>query len=322
MVVIDKEVGLEPHIHKTKNMYSIGVDIGGSHITSCVYNHGTKKLEQQTLTYQKVNPHGNKREIIDGWVTALEKSIHTLGKDVNGIGMAMPGPFDYYNGISKIADVDKLQSLYDVNLRLELAERLNIPPSHIRFINDAAAFSIAEALIGPASEYKKVVAITLGTGLGASFLINGRPIMKDKKVPESGYLYNQYYQNTLADELFSTRGIINAYAKKTGKNINNVKALCAEAETDDSAKKVFEDFGNRLGDFVLPFLKEFGAEALVLGGNISKAFDLFGPSLREQLHEIPKIYVSEFGEEAAMIGSALLLDEEYYSDIMEDLKLM
>lgn len=303
-------------------MYSIGVDIGGSHIASCAYNHKTKKLEKNTLSYRKVNPHGDKDEIIDEWVTAIEKTIQLLDKEFNGIGMAMPGPFDYYNGVSKIADVDKLQSLYNINLRTELTERLKLPSSPVRFINDASAFSIAEALIGPASIYKKVVAITLGTGLGASFLINGRPIMKDKRVPESGYLYNQFYQNTLADELFSTRGIINVYLKNTGKNIENVKTLYNKAQTDDEAKKVFIDFGNTLGDFISPYLKDFGAEALVLGGNISNAFDLFGSSLIEQLDGVSKIYVSEFGEEAAMIGSALLLDEKYYSEIKEDLKLM
>ncbi|NDV43778.1 ROK family protein [Flagellimonas sediminis] len=303
-------------------MYSIGVDVGGSHITSCVYNHKTRKLEKETLSNKKVDPQDSKTKIIDNWVACISETIRNSAEDINGIGMAMPGPFDYYNGICKIANVDKLQSLYNVNIRLELSERLKIKPTYIRFINDASAFSIAEALIGPASVYNKIVAITLGTGLGASFLINGRPIMKDKSVPESGYLYNQYYHNTLADELFSTRGIINAYANRTGKSATNVKDLSEEAKTNGHTRKVFEDFGTRLGDFIRPYLNDFDAEALVLGGNISKAFDLFGPSLQEQLGRIPQIYVSEFGEEAAIIGSALLLDEDYYSEIKEDLKLM
>lgn len=303
-------------------MYSIGVDIGGSHITSCVYNHENRKLERETLSHKKVNPHGPKNEILEGWVSALRHTIHLWGKEISGMGIAMPGPFDYFNGISRIADVDKLQALYNINIRLALAAKLTIAPSQIRFINDASAFAIAEALIGTASTYEKVVAITLGTGLGASFLINGRPIMKDKRVPEGGYLYNQYYQNVLADELFSTRGIIHAYAKKTGKTISDVKTLCAEAQTDEIARNILEDFGARLGNFIYPYLEEFGAEALVLGGNISKAFDLFGSSLEHELKGISRVYVSELGEEAALIGSALLLKETYYAEIRETLKLM
>ncbi|MBW8242685.1 ROK family protein [Muricauda oceani] len=303
-------------------MFSIGVDIGGSHISSCAYSHGDKTLCRETFSYKKINPYGTKEEILTAWVEALEATIKILGKSINGIGVAMPGPFDYYNGISKITDVEKLQSLYDVNLRLELAERLKFRPSQIRFINDATAFSVAEALIGKASKYKKAIAITLGTGLGSSFLLQGKPIIKDKQVPEGGFLYNQYYQNVFADDIFSTRGIINAFEKKSGKRLKNVKELCELVDVDSNARKVFHDFGVRLADFINPYIEEFEAEVLVFGGNISKAFEFFGPALKEALRGVDEIYVSEFGEEAAIIGSALLLDEDYYAEIEETLKLM
>lgn len=303
-------------------MFSIGVDIGGSHISSCAYSHEGKKLCRETFSYKKIDPNGTKEEILTGWVDALETSIQSLDKPISGIGVAMPGPFDYYNGISKITDVEKLQSLYDVNLRLELAERLKIQPSQIRFINDATAFSVAEALIGKASKYKKAIAITLGTGLGSSFLLNGKPIIKDKQVPDGGFLYNQYYQNVFADDIFSTRGIINAFEKESGKRVKNVKELCGLVDVDSNARKVFRDFGARLADFINPYIEEFEGEVLVFGGNISKAFEFFGPALKEELRGNDDIYVSEFGEEAAIIGSALLLDENYYAEIAETLKLM
>ena len=303
-------------------MFSIGVDIGGSHISSCAHSHEAKMLYRETFSHMKINPHGSKEEILTGWVDALEASIKSLGEPISGIGVAMPGPFDYYNGISKITDVEKFQSLYDVNLRLELAERLKIKPSQIRFINDATAFSVAEALIGKASKYKKAIGITLGTGLGSSFLLNGKPIIKDKKVPDGGFLYNQYYQNIFADDIFSARGIINAFEKETGNRLNNVKELCELVDVDSNARKVFHDFGTRIADFINPYVEEFEAEVLVFGGNISKAFEFFGPALKEELRAIDDIYVSEFGEEAAIIGSALLLDENYYAEIEETLKLM
>ncbi len=303
-------------------MFSIGVDIGGSHISSCAYDHESKTLRRETFSHKKIDPHGNKEEILSGWVDALEATIKGLAEPISGIGVAMPGPFDYYNGISKITDVEKLQSLYDVNLCLELAERLKMRPSQIRFINDATAFSVAEALIGKASKYKKAIAITLGTGLGSSFLLNGKPIIKDKKVPEGGFLYNQYYQNVFADDLFSTRGIINAFEEETGKRLNNVKELCELVDVDPNANKVFHDFGTRLADFINPYIEEFEADVLVFGGNISKAFAFFGPAMEEELKGVEEIYVSEFGEKAAIIGSALLLDEAYYAEISETLKLM
>jgi len=121
---------------------------------------------------------------------------------------------------------------------------------------------------------------------------------------------------------FQRAVLLRLMPKKTGKEIQNVKALSTEANNSENARKVFEDFGNTLGDFIAPYLGEFGAEVLVLGGNISKAFEFFGSALQNQIQSLDKIYVSQFGEEAAIIGSALLLDETYYAEIEETLKLM
>lgn len=304
------------------HMFSIGVDVGGSHIAVCAFDHLNKCLIKETHSYEKINPYGSKDEILESWENTIRKSIQKLGKPIKGIGLAMPGPFDYYEGICKINNVEKFQSLFNVNLRLEIAKRLKLNPSQIRFINDAAAFAIAEAWIGPASVYGKMVAITLGTGLGASFILNGAPILKGENVPDSGYLYNQDYKNILADRLFSTRGIIEAYSKMTGQQINNVKELYDKVGVDRNAKPVFENFGSELGDFLRPYLEEFGAEILVLGGKISKAFDVFGNSLKNELDFLEEIYVSEFGEDAAIVGSALLLEDVFYSKIEDTLKLM
>ena len=303
-------------------MFSLGVDIGGSHIAVGVFDHNYKHLIENTCLNARVNPLASSEEILSIWTDTIKASISRLHAPFAGIGLAMPGPFDYYNGISKIQDVEKFLALYDVNLRDELANRLGIVPSGIRFINDASAFSIAEALLGEASAYRNVVAITLGTGLGASFIRDAKPVIQDDDVPEGGFLYNQYYQNQLADDLFSTRGLTEAYLNRTGVSLADVKAISVRVEHDKNASLVFAGFGESLGDFLSPYLKDFGAEVLVLGGNISKAFEFFEKPLKEKLSFLKKIYVSKLGQEAAIIGSALLLDDAHYNQLEKTLKLM
>ncbi len=304
-------------------MLSLGVDIGGSHISAGIFNHNDRKLIPQSLCHTKINSQAPKEEILESWSQTMQSSLKTIDALVEGVGLAMPGPFDYFQGISKIRDLNKLQSLYDVNLRNELSSRLKIEPSKIRFINDALAFLIAEAQVGQASQYDRVVAITLGTGLGAGFAIHARPIVRGDGVPRSGFLYNKYHNSILADELFSTRGLVNAYFKKTGVTIHNAKTLSERAQKEElEALQVFSDFGKELGEFLKPYLHSFEAESLVLGGNISKAFPFFESSLKKELHFLNSIYVSNLGEEAAIIGSALLLQEEFYVSMKEALKLM
>lgn len=302
-------------------MYSIGADIGGSHISCGMYEHSNKGLIKETLVYHKVNSKGSKNEIIDTWVKAISKTIELAKVPIEGIGVAMPGPFNYYEGISLISEVDKLESLYGVNIRQELAEKLNTEPLKIRFINDATAFSIAEALIGKAAGYRRSVAITLGTGFGSSFLKDGQPVVEGEKIPDGGFLYDKPYGDQLADDVFSTRGIKKKYQELSTNEVNNVKELCERIGKDEKAKMVFKWFGMELGNFLKPYLDDFDTEVLVVGGNIGKAYEHFKDELVQQLPGVV-IYVSDFGEEAAIIGSALLLDNKYYSELKPTLKLM
>ncbi|MFP9097972.1 ROK family protein [Flavobacterium sp. RHBU_24] len=303
-------------------MYSIGVDIGGSHITSGMFEHSNKKIIPDSLAYSKVNAHAPKDEILDAWSDVISKSISKKNVlEIQGIGIAMPGPFDYYNGISKMQNVDKLDALFGVNVRNELAARLAIDSSKIRFINDATAFSVAETQIGKASLYSRAVAITLGTGFGSSFVVDGQPVLSGELLPKGGFLYNQLYNNQFADDVFSTRGILNYYTALSSKSVQNVQVLCSLINDDPYVQPVFDWLGKELGKFLLPYLKKFNAEVLVIGGNISKAYSFFGPSVSKALPDI-EIYVSNFGEEAAIIGSALLLDDAYYQELLPTLKVM
>ncbi|WP_051935791.1 ROK family protein [Salegentibacter sp. Hel_I_6] len=302
-------------------MYSIGVDIGGSHITSCMYEHSNNKLNSKTLVHSKVDTKASKEEILKIWIYTISKTIELAQVPIKGVGLAMPGPFDYFEGISLISKVDKFESLYRVNIRLELAKSLHIEPSEIRFINDATAFSITEALIGQATNHKRSIAITLGTGFGSSFLVNGQPIMDGKNVPQGGFLYDKWHEGHLADDLFSTRGIIKKYKELSGREVMNVKELYERSARDRNAKKVFQCFGTELGKFLKPYIVDFESSIIVLGGNIAKAFAHFEEELLLELPEV-KVCVSNFGEEAAIIGSALLLDDIYYEDLKPCLKLM
>ena len=64
---------------------------------------------------------------------------------------------------------------------------------------------------------------------------------------------------------------------------------------------------------------------LVIGGNISHAFDLFRNSMENHLTEENlqvKIEVSELKETASIIGSAVLVDDEFYTKVVPLLPLM
>ena len=306
-------------------MISAGVDIGGSHVSVKLYEHKDHFIPPgEAITY-KVNNSSPREVILEEWTKAIEQAFAQVSdrSRIKGVGFAVPGPFNYADGISLMEGSNKkYASLYKISIRNELAGRLGFDPDNLRFINDACAFSVAEAKTGEAANFKKSLAITLGTGLGASFTDMAKPIVDGPLVPPRGELYDQEFKGEMADDVFSTRGLTHQYHLISGKMIDNAYKLAQLAKNEDAhALLTFNRFGSNLGEFLEPFVRNFGAEVLVLGGNISKAFTYFGESLKQQLIGT-RIYVSTQGEDAAMLGAVQLMNDEYYKSIADRLKKM
>jgi len=300
-----------------KKKYAIGVDIGGSHISSILVDVSKGTLLRESLAGQKVNNKASAGEILTDWSVAIRKALMYVDKnDLLGIGFAMPGPFDYEKGVALLKNVDKYESLYGINVGDELKKLLGLPHSlPFRYMNDAMSFAIGECWMGQASSFRNVVAITLGTGFGSAFLINGVPVIEGDNVPAMGYVYHIPYENGIADDYFSTRWFVREYAERTGIICSGVKEIAERAKKEEHARRLFEDFGTRIGYFIAPLLQRFEANCLVIGGNISAAVSLFGPSLenawqKQGIHM--EIVISELMESAAMAGSARLLDDNFW----------
>jgi len=88
---------------------------------------------------------------------------------------------------------------------------------------------------------------------------------------------------------------------------------------------LFADFGDNAGLFLAPWLKKFRAEILVIGGNISLAYNLFGDVFEERLRKENcncEVAISKLKEDAALLGSAYLLDDDFWKSVQHALPLM
>jgi len=300
----------------TKNL-AIGIDIGGSHISCAAIDLAAKQYLPETLAENTLNNHADADEIIGIWVKTIEEAIQkTNAAEIAGIGFAMPGPFDYDRGIALFDEgVQKYENLYGLNVAQAIRKQMNLPEDFpIRFINDATAFAIAEDWIGKSAGTSRSLAITLGTGFGSAFLRNHIPVVSGDEVPAMGYVYHLPFEDGNADDYFSTRGLLKRYEMQTGQKLSGVKELAMLAENNQVANSLFSDFGHKLGIFLKPWLQKFGVEVLVIGGNISNAFDLFGECLLSYLKENQiqtRVEISELKETASMIGSAVLVGNNF-----------
>jgi glucokinase len=314
------------NISMNKNI-AIGTDIGGSHISCAAIDLASGKILRDTLTERQVNNQAQANTIIGIWSKALSEVLDKVKvENVKGIGFAMPGPFDYVKGICYIRGVAKYENLYGFNISDAISSSLGVHDDFlIRFMNDASSFAVGEAWAGSASKFNRSLSITLGTGFGSAFISNRIPIVDGPEVPKLGCIYHLPYKDGIADDYFSTRGLLLRYKNQTGKELSGVKELAALAASDKTVLDLFTDFGDNAGLFLAPWLKKFKAEILVVGGNISHAYNLFGDVFENRLRTencFCEVAISKLKEDAALLGSAYLLDDEFWKSVQHALPLM
>ena len=310
-----------------KKNIAIGTDIGGSHISCAAVDIVSGKILRDTLTERAVNNQAQANEIIAVWAEALSVALSKVPfEKVKGIGFAMPGPFDYVKGICFIRGVAKYENLYGFNITDAVSSSLKVPEDFlIRFMNDASAFAVGEAWAGSATKTNRSLSITLGTGFGSAFISNRIPIVDGPDVPRLGCIYHLPYRDGIADDYFSTRGLLGRYKNQTGKELSGVKEVAALAASDRIVSDLFTDFGDKLGLFLAPWLIKFKAEIIVIGGNISYAYNLFGDVFEDRLKKENcncEVALSKLKEDAALLGSAYLLDDDFWKSVQHALPLM
>jgi glucokinase len=238
--------------------------------------------------------------------------LHSLGEQATtgatgtlGAGLAMPGPFDYAAGVSWMRH--KLPYLYGIDLREALAATFGWQARQVHFVNDAAAYLLGEVGAGAARDVTRVVGITLGTGIGSAFAVDGRIVTECFGVPPGGEIWNLPYKDRTVEDFLSTRAIRQAYRERTGQD-REVSTIAAIAAEDQAAGEVFTEFGRHLGLALRSLLCEFAPDVVVLGGGISRSARLFLPAAELQLEGLGfELRVSTLGDHAPLVGAAVAL---------------
>lgn len=287
--------------------YIISADVGGSHITVAGIDLTDKKIIDETRLRLSVNSNGTWAEILCTWANALKVAMQRIDAGVNTVvAIAMPGPFDYKNGISWIKGLGKYEDLYGLNIKQYLASELGIGTQHIIFRNDAEAFLHGEVFAGAGLGFNKVIGITLGTGLGSAKSSDGITTDVNRG--------NSAFGESIADDYMSTRWFVKRYSELAGKTVANVKELVRHIENDNDAfaLQVFEEFTNNLMLFLKDFIDDEQPDVLIIGGNIARASQLFLPALKRGLagfFDGIDIKIAQLGEDSAIMGAAASFED-------------
>ena len=238
-------------------MATLLLDIGGTYVK---YNYIDNRFNKVgAFPVKDINGVENIPE-------AIEKFIHNY--ELDQIGISAPAPFDYTNGIGHMEH--KLLSLNNFSLRDFFLKRY--PKAKIVFIHDAVAFMLGALEEFPQLKNKKAACVMLGTGLGYAFSDQGKIWVNDSEtsMPELGF---SKYKDGIVEDYVSATALLNI-AKKEGYNFRYVKEMSDAALKDSKIKDIFYRVGVTLGEVLNARSKIDLFNVVVIGGGVSRAWDL------------------------------------------------
>jgi glucokinase len=275
----------------------VSIDLGGSHVSAGRIDVASGRV--QTFLRVPLPPHAGRDELLTLITGAAAEVVEGA---VDGVGVAVPGSFDYANGVCLLTH--KLEPLHGVDLRRALADALRSAPASIAFVNDADAFLLGEAWVGAARGHRRAAGVTLGTGLGSAFLEDGGIVDTGPRVPREGSLHLVSYRGRPAEETVSRAALLASY----GDPRLDVRDIAIRARNGDRhARRVFDELASALGEITAPWLDSFGASCLVVGGSISQAWDLLRGGLHAALADVDglaEIVPAQRVDDAALLGAA------------------
>ena len=284
----------------------VALDIGGSHVTAAVVDGSQREIVAGTRRHVAVDEGAASEVILETWARAALQAVTALGDGVDGVGIAVPAPFDYGRGVSLMEH--KFRALYGrpvVSLLEEWFRDSQLEGAPVLVANDADLFALGEWWAGAARGRERMIGLTLGTGLGSGFVAHGRIVTGGPEVPTGGEIWSLPYLDGVAEDFVSGRAIAASYTRATGRELA-ASEIAERADSGESAALgAFAEMALHLGRIMEPHIARFKPECIVVGGNIAHAWAVFGPRLSVALAPVECRPSARF-EDATLLGAAAL----------------
>lgn len=271
----------------------LGVDLGGTRIRAGKVRDGRIESSVSRRISAKESA-----EVVLGEV--FETIDAVLDGDVSGIGFCVPSVVDVAQGV--VYSVENIPSWREVRLKDALERRYGI---HAYVNNDANGFAVGELRFGHGRGHRNLVAIAIGTGLGAGIVINGR--LYSGANCGAGEIGNIPYGGSTI-ERYCSGEYLRRVSGVDGETLH-ARALAG----DPSAIKLLGSVGTVLGDAILIALYAYDPEIIVLGGSVTRSFPIFEPQMRRRLetyafpHALERLEIARTEvKDVALLGAAAI----------------
>ncbi|MBE6963724.1 MAG: ROK family glucokinase [Ruminococcaceae bacterium] len=266
--------------------YVFGADIGGTTVKLGFFTADGALIEKWEIPTRTENGGEAVLPDVAASVRAVMARHGITGEQVEGIGIAVPGPVDAETVVYKCVNLG--WGVFNIKKRMNelLPEIPNVAAG-----NDANVAALGELWQGGGRGYGSAVMITLGTGVGGGVVLDGKIVAgKNGGAGEIGHITVEPEETLVCtcgkrgclEQYASARGVADM-AKRMLASCNTpsalrdmgdftAKELCEQAEQGDTmALSVLERFGDYLGRAMSFISCTVDPDVYIIGGGMSRA---------------------------------------------------
>ncbi|MGF7429489.1 ROK family protein [Thermoanaerobacterium thermosaccharolyticum] len=288
----------------------IGIDIGGTKILGGVIGSNGDLIKfKETSTDANLG----RNHILKKLFGVLDDLFDA---DIEGIGIGSAGRIDFNTG-EVIYATDNLPGWTGINLKEIISQKYK---TKTIVENDVNAAIIGENWVGSAKNYRDILMITLGTGVGGAIILDGRLIRGSHfSAAEIGHtiLYPDGKscncgQNGCAEQYISGTAIYKRYNELAGSNmVNSAKDVFdLFIKNDEISKLVLDEFIKSLSLLIFNIRNFIDPEIIILGGGVTNSKDLWWEYLKSQIKCDINISIAGLNNFSTVYGAAKLILNE------------
>ncbi|MBR5211963.1 MAG: ROK family protein [Bacteroidales bacterium] len=289
------------------NTRIILLDVGGTFVKASLGIPGTGAVEG-TFTHTPISSDGTAEEIENAFrvsVGGRMKAAADEGYEVSAVCVAIPGPFNYSEGIFLMKH--KFMSVYGKSFR-EILGDIIAPQVRLAFVHDVNGVLLGAMAADSSLRNGNVAVSTFGTGLGFAYAVDGQVQESETGSPAKG-LWNVPYMDGILEDYVSRRAILRFYAElggclAEGEDVKEISIRARRGESD--ALEAFRLAGRHYAAGAKELIGTLGIRHLMFAGQIAKSFDLMEKEIRDGLGEAVSISVLDDIQGTVLIGAASL----------------
>lgn len=297
-----------------------GIDLGHTHLRAALSTLSHEVLaesyREMAVDNESSGPISAAAEMVEELMarTQLERSR------LIGVGLGLPGPVDRARGV--VGSTSILPGWVGVQAAEKLSRRLGVA---LEMDNDANLGALAEAGWGAAKGCSEVIYIKASTGIGAGFILNGRPYrgatgtageIGHTSIDPAGRFC--YCGNRGCLESVAGAPAILEMLRRGTLEPTLSEVLGQATDGDNASRRALAEAGRHIGVALANLCNLLNPQRVVVGGQLARAGNLLLDPIRESIQryavqaaaESVEVVPAAFGDRAELMGAiALALNE-------------